>query len=63
MSALAAISFLYKIVLNAPLEEMEQVVRAKPSIRLPVVLTREEVARVIEGLEGTPSDAASPQWL
>ncbi len=52
--ALAAISFLYKVVLNKPLEEMEHVVRAKPSIRLPVVLTREEVARVIEGLEGTP---------
>jgi integron integrase len=52
--ALAAISFLYKVVLNAPLEGMDQVARAKRSVRLPVVLTREEVKRVIEELEGTP---------
>jgi integron integrase len=52
--ALAAISFLYKVVLDAPLEGMDQVARAKRSVRLPVVLTREEVKRVIEELEGTP---------
>ena len=39
--ALAAISFLYRDVLKIPLEEVEEIVRAKRPVRLPVVLTRE----------------------
>jgi len=50
---MAAISFLYRDVLGAPLEEFEQIARAKRPVRVPVVLSRDEVRRVIEGMEGT----------
>lgn len=52
--ALAAIAFLYREVLRTPLEQVEPVVRAKRSVRLPVVLTREEVRFVIGQMEETP---------
>ena len=52
--ALAGISFLYRDVLKIPLEDVEEIVRAKRPVRLPVVLTREEVKRVIGDLEETP---------
>ncbi len=52
--ALAAISFLYRELLRIPLEDVEEIVRAKRPVRLPVVLTREEVKRVIEEMEETP---------
>ncbi len=52
--ALAAIAFLYREVLKTPLEQVEPVVRAKRSVRLPVVLTREEVRFVIGQMEETP---------
>jgi integron integrase len=52
--ALAAIGFLYREVLRLPLEDVEQVPRAKRPVRLPVVLTREEVKRVISEMDGTP---------
>ena len=52
--ALAAIGFLYRDVLNLPLEDSEALARAKRPVRLPVVLTREEVRRLISELEGAP---------
>jgi integrase len=52
--ALAAVSFLYRELLRIPLEDVEEIVRAKRPVRLPVVLTREEVKRVIGELEETP---------
>jgi len=52
--ALAAIGFLYRDVLDLPLEDSERLLRAKRPVRLPVVLTREEVKRLIEEMEGTP---------
>lgn len=52
--ALAAISFLYRELLQIPLDDVEQVARAKRPVRLPVVLTRDEVRRVINQLEETP---------
>ena len=52
--ALAAIGFLYREVLNLPLEDSEALARAKRPVRLPVVLTREEVRRLIAEMEGTP---------
>jgi integron integrase len=52
--ALAAIGFLYREVLNIPLEDAEQLARAKRPVRLPVVLTREEVKRLIGEMDGTP---------
>jgi integron integrase len=52
--ALAAILFLYKEVLELPLPWLGSVVRAKQSEHLPVVLTRDEVRRVLSHFSGTP---------
>jgi integron integrase len=48
--ALAALLFLYEVVLERKLERVGGVVRAKATQRLPVVLSREEVRAVIEQL-------------
>ena len=50
--ALAAILFLYREVLQMELPWLSNVVRAKRPQRLPVVLTREEVGRVIARITG-----------
>ncbi|QDH69714.1 integron integrase [Marilutibacter alkalisoli] len=50
--ALSALLFLYRQVLDAELEWMETVVRAKRPSRLPVVLSRDEVARLLSRLDG-----------
>jgi integron integrase len=51
--ALNALVFLYKEVLKQPLKEnIHGIVRAKKPQRLPVVLTREEVAKVLSRLDG-----------
>jgi integron integrase len=52
--ALSALLFLYRIVMKRELPWMSQIVRAKRPARLPVVLTRDEVKRVIPLLDGTP---------
>jgi integron integrase len=52
--AASALVFLYREVLNRPLGRFEQLVRAKQPRRLPVVLTREEVAAVLAELDGSP---------
>ncbi|WDM67810.1 integron integrase [Xanthomonas cucurbitae] len=54
--ALAALLFLYREVLRIELPWMENLVRAKRPRRIPVVLSREEVARLLAVLEG-------PCWL
>jgi integrase len=54
--ALSAILFLYKVVLGRRVEWMTELVRAQRPARLPVVLTRDEVARVLSRLHG-------PVWL
>jgi integron integrase len=51
--ALAALLFLYEHVLKQPLDRVEGVVRANRPKRLPVVLTRGEVRRVLDQLDGT----------
>jgi integron integrase len=56
--ALSALLFLYKVVLERPLEMVDGVVRAKRPERLPVVLTRDEVRAVLERLTGAPRLAA-----
>ncbi len=53
--ALAALLFLYKEVLGQPLEFLDQLVYAKRPTRLPVVLSREEVALLLQRL--------TPPWL
>jgi integron integrase len=50
--ALAALLFLYKEVFKAELPWLDGIVRAKKPKHLPVVLTRDEVARVLAQLSG-----------
>ncbi len=50
--ALSALIFLYKKVLDMELGWVRGFIRAKQAIRLPVVLTREEVAAVLAHLSG-----------
>jgi integron integrase len=50
--ALSAILFLYKKVLGVDLPWMEDIVRAKRPVRVPVVLTQDEVARVLAAMTG-----------
>jgi integron integrase len=52
--ALSAILFLYQQVLKHDIGWLHDVVRAKQPQRLPVVLTRDEVAAVLRHLSGTP---------
>ena len=54
--ALSALLFLYKEVLGSELNWLDGLVRAKRPKRMPVVLTRQEVERILGTLEGT-------QWL
>lgn len=50
--ALAALLFLYREVLKVDLPWMENVVRAKRPRRIPVVLSRDEVMRLLSAMEG-----------
>jgi integron integrase len=52
--ALAALQFLYRDVLGQPLPPIADLVPAKRPSRLPAVLTRHEVARVLRALDGVP---------
>jgi integron integrase len=52
--ALSAILFLYKEVLKQEIGWLDQVERAKKPARLPVVLSRQEVMRVLDRMRGTP---------
>ncbi len=52
--ALAALLFLYKYVLGVDLPWLNGLVRAKPTLRIPVVLTRTETAALLRELDGTP---------
>lgn len=52
--ALSALLFLYRQVLGIELPWMEGVVRAKRPQRVPTVLSRQEVARVLACMEGRP---------
>ena len=57
--ALSALLFLYRAVLRVELEPLGPVVRARRPRRLPVVLTRSEVALVLGHLGGTAHLVAS----
>jgi site-specific recombinase XerD len=56
--ALNALLFLYRVVLEQELPSLDDVVRAKRSHHLPVVLTRDEVRAVLDRLAGAPNDSA-----
>ena len=49
-----ALLFLYRDVLERPLPWLDELVRAKRPRRLPVVLTPEEVRRILAACDGTP---------
>ncbi len=50
--ALAALLFLYKVVLERDLPWFDDLVRAKRPVRLPLVLSAAEVRKLLEQLEG-----------
>ena len=52
--ALSALLFLYRDVLGVELPWLDEIVRAWRPVRLPVVLTRDEVRAVIRRLHGIP---------
>lgn len=52
--ALSALVFLYREVLRREPGDLGDLVRAKQPGRLPVVLTREEVRRLLDRLDGVP---------
>jgi integron integrase len=51
--ALSALLFLYRDVLKLPLLNIENIERAKPSRKLPVVFTKEEEQTILAHLSGT----------
>jgi integron integrase len=51
--AFSAVLFLYRDVLDRELTGLDDVVRAKPPYRLPLVLSRQEVAALLARLHGT----------
>lgn len=57
--ALNALVFLYRHVLDKPLQTLGEFTRAKRPKRLPVVLTRSEVTRLLEQMDGTSALMAS----
>jgi len=52
--ALSSLLFLYKQVLRVDLPWLEDVVRAKKTKRVPLVLSRDEIRRLLDCLKGTP---------
>jgi len=57
--ALSALLFLYRHVLRSDLSWVDDVVRAKPSRTIPVVLSRAEVRKLLENMYGRPWLVAS----
>ena len=57
--ALNALAFLYNRFLDRPLGDVRGILRARVPPKLPVVLTRDEVARVLAQLQGMPLTIAS----
>ncbi|HON59457.1 MAG TPA: phage integrase N-terminal SAM-like domain-containing protein, partial [Smithella sp.] len=50
--ALCAIIFLYKYVINRKIGDIGEVIRARKPVRLPVVMTKDEVKAVLSNLTG-----------
>lgn len=53
--ALSALLFLYRVVLGIDLPWLNEVTRAKRPRRVPTVLSRDEVARLLAALDGRPA--------
>ena len=62
MQALSALLFLYRQVLGCELESLGHIVRPRQPVRLPVVLTREEVGAVLSGLSAAPRGRHADVW-
>jgi integron integrase len=60
--ALAAILFLYKHVLEEPLERVDGIAPARRPKTLPTVLSKEEAATILGLLEGTPALVCKLQY-
>ncbi len=56
--ALGALLFLYRHVLGRDLSGMDDLIRAKKPVRVPVVLSPSEIARILQHLRGLPFLAA-----
>ena len=52
--AFSALIFLYRVVLRQDIAGLDQIVRAKRSPRVPLVLSRGEVSAVLGAMSGTP---------
>ena len=62
--ALSALLFLYRDVLGRPLAALPGLVHAKRPVRLPVVLSRGEVAALLGRLQGrTAADGVADVWV
>jgi site-specific recombinase XerD len=57
--ALCAVVFLYRRVLNQPMPWLDSLERPRRHKHLPVVLSRNEVQRILDAMEGTPKLMAS----
>jgi integron integrase len=57
--ALSAILFLYRHVLDEKLPWINDIIKAKKPRKLPVVLTRDEVRKILGAMDGTPRLVAS----
>jgi len=53
--AFCALTFLYREVLDRPIEGLEDVARAKRPVRVPLVLSRAEVQAILDSARGTPA--------
>jgi integron integrase len=53
--AFSALLFLYREVLGQQVDGLAEIVRAKRPVRVPLVLSREEVAAVLQELRGSPT--------
>lgn len=56
--ALCALLFLYREVLGQELPWMQEIGRPKSKVRIPVVLSREEVTRLLAAMDGVPASIA-----
>lgn len=57
--ALAALLFLFRNTLNRPIEDLGEVIRAKKPTRLPIVMSREEIRKVLAELDNEKRLACS----
>jgi len=57
--ALNAINFLYREVLEIPYEKLKDVTWAKKPVKIPIVLSKTEVEKILDQMEGLPRTMAS----